>query len=73
MVDRKAFDALPDDAFLALRQNQGLPLAYVQIASMSRFPVLEQMARLRQQWLARAASGNAVPQGAAQDGVLKFT
>ncbi len=57
-IDDKALDALPDEAFLSLRQNQALPLAYYQLLSIQHFPLLGRLSEAHAK-AAAAAPGSA--------------
>ena len=46
-VDEAALNALPDDAFLVLRQAGALPLAYAQLFSMNQLAMLSTVAEVR--------------------------
>lgn len=47
-IDRKAFEALPDEDFLALRREGALPVVYAHIFSQRNVAVLENLARRHQ-------------------------
>ena len=48
-VDEAKLNALDDESFLKLRKSGALPLAYIQLLSMGRVAVFEQLRRLQQQ------------------------
>jgi hypothetical protein len=48
-VNEVALNALDDAAFLELRQNQSLPLAYAQLLSMNQLTVLERLSQMHAQ------------------------
>lgn len=54
-VDETALNALPDKAFLLLRNSGALALAYSQLLSMNQFNVLEKLVTMQEQLLAKAA------------------
>jgi len=63
-IDEEALNALPDEAFLALRKTGALPLAYAQLFSMNQLAMLpkaaEVQARIKGQLQAKAASQTSV-------------
>lgn len=48
-VNEAALNALDDQVFLELRQNQSLPLAYAQLLSISQLTVLERLSQMQTQ------------------------
>lgn len=53
-VDEAKLNALDDESFLKLRKSGALPLAYMQLLSMGRVPVFQQLDQLQRQ-LSQAA------------------
>jgi len=80
-IDEAALNALPDEAFLALRKTGALPLAYAQLLSMNQLGKLQQavgvQAKMREQLLAQAASQTSVGTDfdflLSEDATFKFT
>lgn len=48
-IDAAALNALDDEAFLKLRKSSALPLAYMQLLSMGRLALFDQLIRRQQQ------------------------
>ncbi len=71
-INRAAFEALSDDAFLALRQAGSLPVIYAHVFSQRNTALLEQLAR-RQQAASIPVADDHLPQALyITDDYLKF-
>lgn len=72
-VDRAAFEALPDDAFLTLRREGALPLVYAHVFSQRNVSQLETLAKRREAAPAAAQATADMPQALyITDDYLKF-